>query len=140
MGQHMVIVNSASALEEFEKKSSIYSDRPVLVFGGEMVGYSKTIVLMRYGARFRTFRKYIAQLIGSVNAVERFAQSEELEARRFLKRMLLRPDDLPSNLRKLNGASIMMLTYGIEIKEDNDPFVTLIEKANDNFSIATAPG
>lgn len=34
----------------------------------------------------------------------------------------------------------MKLTYGIEVQEKDDPFVTLIEHANDNFSIACTPG
>ncbi len=34
----------------------------------------------------------------------------------------------------------MKMTYGIEILENNDPFVTLIEDANRNFNIASTPG
>ena len=34
----------------------------------------------------------------------------------------------------------MRLTYGYEVQDDKDPFVTLIERANDNFSVATVPG
>lgn len=34
----------------------------------------------------------------------------------------------------------MKLAYGITVREQDDPFVTLIEKANDNFSVATTPG
>lgn len=34
----------------------------------------------------------------------------------------------------------MRITYGIEVQEHDDPFVSLIEHANDNFSIATKAG
>lgn len=34
----------------------------------------------------------------------------------------------------------MQLTYGIEVQEGEDPYVNLIEGANDNFSAATVPG
>ncbi|KAG6853829.1 hypothetical protein C0991_000943 [Blastosporella zonata] len=34
----------------------------------------------------------------------------------------------------------MQLTYGYEVQEGEDPFVALIEGANDNFSAATVPG
>lgn len=34
----------------------------------------------------------------------------------------------------------MKLAYGITVQEEEDPFVTLIEHANDNFNIATTPG
>lgn len=36
-GQHMIIVNDKRLVfEMFDKRSAIYSDRPTLVFGGEM--------------------------------------------------------------------------------------------------------
>lgn len=101
IGQPMIIVNSASIMEEMDKKGSIYSDRPRLEFGGEMIGYSKTLVLMPYGARFRNFRKYIAKMIGTSAATQRFAPMEELETHRFLKRVLTNADDLVASLRKL---------------------------------------
>ena len=34
----------------------------------------------------------------------------------------------------------MRITYGIEVQEEEDPYVTLIEHANDNFNSATVPG
>ena len=55
----MIIVNSAAILDELEKKGSPYSDRPVLEMGSELAGYSQTLVLIAYGARFRTYRKHL---------------------------------------------------------------------------------
>ncbi len=34
----------------------------------------------------------------------------------------------------------MKVTYGIDVQEENDPFVELIESSNTNFGIATIPG
>ncbi len=34
----------------------------------------------------------------------------------------------------------MKLAYGITVQDEEDPFVSLIEHANDNFNIATTPG
>ena len=47
-----IIVNSAAIMAELDKKGAIYSDRPVLEMGSELVGYSETLILMRYGALF----------------------------------------------------------------------------------------
>lgn len=38
------------------------------------------------------------------------------------------------------GGIILSLTYGIEVQDDDDPFVNLIESANENFNAATVPG
>ncbi|THU85007.1 cytochrome P450 [Dendrothele bispora CBS 962.96] len=142
MGQTMVIVNSAEIMEALDRKGSVYSDRPRLEMGGELVGYSKTLVLVPYGNRFRNYRRHVSKLIGSNTAMARFHPMEEYETHKFLKRVLANPsgEELGQNLRKLSGSIIMKLAYGIEVQEKNDPFVELIEQANDNFSLATKPG
>ncbi|KAJ7744056.1 cytochrome P450 [Mycena maculata] len=142
LGQPIVILNSASALEEMDTQGSVFSTRPRLPMGGELCGYDQTLVLMPYGARFRTFRKHFAKLIGSPAALRSYVPLVEAEAHRFLKRLLLKPsaDLIEPHLRKLTGGIILRITYGIEVQEEDDPFVTLIEKANENFNIATTPG
>ncbi|KAI3603933.1 cytochrome p450 [Moniliophthora roreri] len=139
MGQPMIIINSADIMAELDKKSAIYSDRPRLEMGGELVGYSKTLVLVPYGDRFRNYRRYISRLIGTPKAMSKFYPMEEVEMHRFLQRVAHNPDDLSQHLRKTSGAIIMKLAYGIDVLEKDDPFVELIEHANDNFNIATAP-
>lgn len=96
----MIIVNSAQVMAEFEKKGSIYSDRPRLEMGGELVGYKDTLVLAPYGPRFRTFRKLFAQYLGTPTIVEQHNSIVEYETRRFLKRTLSNEANLNGNLRK----------------------------------------
>ena len=47
-------------MDLFDKKSAIYSDRPKLWMGGELIGYSKTLVLAPYANRFRSYRRNFA--------------------------------------------------------------------------------
>ncbi|KAF8625149.1 hypothetical protein AX17_006927 [Amanita inopinata Kibby_2008] len=141
LGQPIIIVNSVDVMEEFDRKGSIYSDRPRLEMGGELMGYCDTLVLLPYGNRFRTYRKHFARVIGGVAAIERIHPMLESRVRLFLRQILTTPDELLPHLRKLAGGIILQLTYGIDVKEEgNDPFVDLIEKANNNFSAATVPG
>lgn len=83
-----------------DKKSAIYSDRPTLQMGGELVGWKNTLVLLPYGDRFRRSRRLFHKLIGSQAAMARFFPQEELETRRFLRRVLTKPDDLAVHIRK----------------------------------------
>ncbi|KAJ7445544.1 cytochrome P450 [Mycena galericulata] len=142
LGQPIVILNTASAMEEMDTKGSVFSTRPRLPMAGELLGYDQTLVLMPHGARFRTFRKHFAKLIGSPAALKPYIPLVEAENQRFLKRLLSKPsaNSIGPHLRKLTGAIILRITYGIEVQEQEDPFVTLIEKANDNFNVATVPG
>ncbi|KAF8903420.1 hypothetical protein CPB85DRAFT_1226498, partial [Mucidula mucida] len=64
----------------------IYSDRPRLEMGGELVGYSKTIVIMPYGNRFRTFRKHFSRIMGTALTLKRFLPMVESEMKKFLTR------------------------------------------------------
>ncbi|KAH6915204.1 cytochrome P450 [Coprinopsis sp. MPI-PUGE-AT-0042] len=140
-GQPLVILNSAKAAwDMLDKKSSIYSDRPVLEMGGELVGWKNTLALLPYGDRFRRYRKLFHQLIGSSYAMSRFWPIEEDEMRRFLRRVIARPDNLSSHIRRSIGTIVLKITYGYDVKETRDPLVELAERATEQFSIATAPG
>ena len=100
-GQQMIIVNSAkTAIEMLDKKSSIYSDRPIMQMGGELVGWKNTLVLIPYGERFRNYRKLFHQIIGTASSMSRFHSAEEAETRKFLKSVLANPDDLATHVRK----------------------------------------
>ncbi|KAG7085838.1 hypothetical protein E1B28_003375 [Marasmius oreades] len=140
LGQPMIIINSADIMAELDKKGTLYSDRPRLEMGGELVGYSRALALMPYGDRFRAYRRHFSRIIGTPKATSKYNALEEAETHKFLQRVAKNPDGLPQHLRKTAGAIIMKIAYGIEVLEENDPFVELIEYANDHFSAATAPG
>lgn len=83
-----------------EKKGSIYSDRPVIPMGGELVGWKNTLALVPYGDRFRNYRKLSHQLIGSNASMSQFYPIEEAETHKFLKRLLTKPGDLSDHVRR----------------------------------------
>ncbi|OJA19251.1 hypothetical protein AZE42_05985 [Rhizopogon vesiculosus] len=141
LGQHIMVLNSVkTAVEMLDKKSSIYSDRPVLPMGGELVGWKNTLVLLPYGDRFRGYRKNFHRVIGIRAAVDIFHPVEEIETHRFLKRVLAKPDQLQAHVRHTAGAIILRISHGYEVKENNDPFVDLADRAVDQFSRSTATG
>lgn len=101
LGQSILILNSAkAAVELLEKKSTIYSDRPTLLFGGEIIGWKRTFGLLPYGDRFREYRRFFARFMGSKSQVERFAPLQEQQTRDFLRRVLEKPDDVATYIRK----------------------------------------
>ncbi|EKM56473.1 uncharacterized protein PHACADRAFT_253615, partial [Phanerochaete carnosa HHB-10118-sp] len=141
LGQPMVILNSAKdAVALLDKRSNIYSDRPVLIMGGELVGWSSTLALSPYGERFREHRRFIARFIGGKAQMERHLRLIECETKNFLKRMLKRPEGVAGNIRRTAGAIILKLSYGYEIREDQDPLVDLVNRVMEQFTEATTPG
>lgn len=141
LGQTLIIINSAKiAFDILDKKSSIYSDRPTLQMGGELVGWKNTLVLLPYGDRFRNSRRLFHRLIGSHSAMEKFLPAEENETRRFLRRVLTQPEDLAVHIRKTAGSIILMISHGYEVRDKDDPFVNLADHATEQFAVSTAPG
>lgn len=141
LGQHVIVLNSVkAAVEMLEKKSSVYSDRPVLPMGGELVGWKNTLVLLPYGDRLREYRRNFHHVIGSRAAMDIYQPIEEIETHRFLKRVLAKPDQLQAHVRHTAGAIILRISHGYEVKEHNDPFVDLADLAVDQFSKSTATG
>lgn len=101
LGQPLIIINSAqAAIDMLDKKSGIYSDRPILQMGGELVGWKNTLVLLPYGERFRRYRRLFYRLIGTHASIKRFYPSEEFEAKAFLRQLVKKPEDLAAHVRR----------------------------------------
>ncbi|KAG1723174.1 cytochrome P450, partial [Suillus paluster] len=141
LGQHIIVVNSVKiAMDMLDKKSTMYSDRPVFPMAGELVGLKHILTLLPYGDHFRQSRKYFHRVIGSRAALDVYNPIEEVETHRFLKRVLAKPDQLQAHVRHTAGAIILRISHGYEVKENNDPFIDLADRAVDRFSRSTAPG
>ncbi|KAJ7638494.1 cytochrome P450 [Roridomyces roridus] len=141
LGQPIIILNSTRvAVDLLDKRSATYSDRPVCTMGGELVGWKNTLVLLPYGDRFRRYRRLFHNIIGSRAAIKQFLPVEEIETHQFLRRVLAKPEDLQQHIRKTAGAIILRISHGYVVKENNDPFVQLAEKATEQFALSTAPG
>ncbi|KAI0637904.1 cytochrome P450 [Trametes polyzona] len=139
LGQPYVILNSAKhAVELLEKKSSIYSSRPVIPVGGELVGWNRTLALLPYGNKFREYRRLIFQLIGSKKNMERFQPLVEEKTRDFIVELYQDPTDLLKHVRKAAGAIILMMSHGYEVQAENDPFVATVDEAMEQFAVCTS--
>ena len=101
LGQEMVILNSSkAAVDLLDKRSVIYSDRPIVVMGGEIVGWNRSLALTQYGPRFRDYRKYMSKLIGTRAGMERFTPLQERETAKFVARVMADPGSLVHQIRK----------------------------------------
>lgn len=101
LGQTLVILdNPRHAVELLDRRSNIYSDRPVLMMAGELVGWNQALALSRYGDRFKEYRKFFHKVIGSRSNLQRFHGLVETETHKFLRRVLHGPDEVHAHIRK----------------------------------------
>ncbi|PIL26201.1 cytochrome P450 [Ganoderma sinense ZZ0214-1] len=142
LGQPMVIINSYKhAYELLEKRSGIYSDRPHLTMAGDIVGWDQILVLLRYGNQFREYRRLMARVLGSRKNVESFVPIMEEQAGKLLHILLREPTaDLPSQIRKMTGAIVLMISYGYQAQEHDDPLIRMADEATEQAAEVAKPG
>ncbi|KDQ54081.1 hypothetical protein JAAARDRAFT_196846 [Jaapia argillacea MUCL 33604] len=139
LGQPMIIVNSAKqAISMLDKKSSIYSDRPSLEMCN-MTAWNEILGMLPYGDRLRETRRMLHGVMGSKASVEGLYPIIEEESKKYLTKVLDDPDEVASSIRQTAGAIILRIAYDYHVKEVNDPFVELVDKAIQEFSIITTP-
>ncbi|EJD06297.1 cytochrome P450 oxidoreductase [Fomitiporia mediterranea MF3/22] len=141
-GTHIVALHDpAAAAALFEKRSAVFSDRPRIVFGGEMCGWENTLALQRYGDAFRLFRRELHQIIGTPSSIARFHPLIEVESRRFLLRVLNDTSKLQKHVHTSTGAIILRMAYGYTMDPSGrDPLHALADKGISQISMAAQPG
>ncbi|KLO06300.1 cytochrome P450 [Schizopora paradoxa] len=141
-GQHIVILNDVKlAVDLLDKNSSVFSDRPALVFCGEMCGWNRSLAMMHYGPQHKAIRKIVHQFMGSGDAISRHHPLLEVESRRFLLRTLKNPGNVTDHIRTLTGAVILKLAHGYTIEpEKPDPLVKLGDDTLFEFSLSAQAG
>ncbi|KAL1739761.1 cytochrome P450, partial [Schizophyllum fasciatum] len=140
LGQRIIVVNSHKvAVDLLEKRSAIYSDRPVLAFIGDFLGWSRAMVFRRYAPDFKMMRKLVHSVIGTQASMRQFDTVEEEEVHSFLRRLLQTPEDFADHIRHMTGAIILRISHGYRVASHDDPFNKLAEESMDSFSKAGSP-
>ncbi|KAF8811640.1 cytochrome P450 [Phlegmacium glaucopus] len=140
VGYDMIILNSfEAAIELCDKRSSIYSSRPVFPMLSDLMGWGWLMSAMVYGNPWRERRRMFQKYFHTSNTqLYRPTQMEFI--RKMLPRLLDAPNELLNISRHAMGGMGLSLSYGIEIKENDDPFIDLAETAVKSISAAASFG
>ncbi|KAJ7483509.1 cytochrome P450 [Mycena latifolia] len=140
-GTSIVVLSSMEAVRElFDKRSSLYSDRPRLPMIVELMGWDWAIGFMKYGDGWRSHRKVFHEAF-NVGAVRQFQPQERAATYELLRRMLRDPKNTMLHFRHMAGSLIMNVTYGIDVDAANcNQYIDLAEEAMYALSIASLPG
>ncbi|KAH9937809.1 cytochrome P450 [Epithele typhae] len=139
LGRHLIVLGSQeAAIDLLEKRSTNYSDRvpsPMI----RIAGLEWALALQPYGSWWRRHRRALHQYF-SPAAVAQYAASQKLEAHRFVRRLVDTPDDLVSHIGHLFGSSLLRVTYGIEIDDEETDYLKMGSDALAVFSDAFTAG
>ncbi|KAJ7493305.1 cytochrome P450 [Mycena galericulata] len=139
-GKSIIVLNDVKyATDMLDKKSRIYSNRPTLIMGGELVGWAEGPALIQFGKTWADYRRLMAPFLGTRSKIE-LTYNDVLEkaTQAFLNSVLLSPDMWKDHGYRCAGAIVLKIAYGYQAKDNNDPLVTLVDEAMHQFSELTA--
>ncbi|KAL1735645.1 cytochrome P450 [Schizophyllum commune] len=148
-GQSIVVLNTYDAcVEILQKRSKMYSSRPVLPMVGDIMKMDMSPIIMPYGERWRARRRLMHGMLNATAAVQ-FHPCIQKSVHTLLRTMLDAGEDgLEPALRHLAASTILRVAYGIDVSDKNDPHVSEAEKAlkillaattADNFLVNVIP-
>ncbi|KAI0672490.1 CyP450 monooxygenase [Trametes maxima] len=138
-GTPMIILGSHEAAHELlDRRSANYSDRVPSVMR-LISGWEWTFVLMPYGNEWRRRRKEMHQFMHP-GAVAQYEPLQERETVKFLRQLLKKPDEFLYLVRYSFGSTIMRISYGMEVADQDDPYVNAVEEGVATFNEAFVPG
>ncbi|KAJ6602647.1 cytochrome P450 [Mycena vulgaris] len=139
-GREFIVLSSMStALDLFERRSMIYSDRPVFVMCGELVGRDESVLFSHYGDRLRNYRRTLNSTLGP-GVAHRHWELQQKEVHKFLNRLIASPDQLMPAIRRYAGAVVLRIAYGHIVESDDDKYVLLAEELAHITTAAIEPG
>ncbi|KAI0517762.1 cytochrome protein [Xylaria bambusicola] len=141
LGTTQVILHSAElAIQMLEKRSSIYSSRPKLVFA-KLCRFYDIFSLLPYNKQHQVTRKLLHTALGTEKLAARYIHIQEKEAHRFLFRVLQKPDLLFDHIKVEAAAIILKMVYGYTVEPHKpDPLVQVVDEAMTYFSETFAIG
>lgn len=140
LGRRVIVLNSLAEMTALlTKRASNYSERPLrTMYDIIMARRTSVFNIPASDERHRIYRRL---LNGTLNAraVQAYHPVLEDEARGLLARLLDSPEQFEKHIRHTSVATIMRITYGYTVKEE-DPFVSIIEEGFRVASIGATPG
>ncbi|KAG2346057.1 cytochrome P450 [Suillus weaverae] len=130
LGIDMIIINSESiARELLDKRSAIYSDRPVIPTN-EIAGLDFNTVLLPYGETLRQHRKIFHQVLRAEASVS-YHEMYSRHANELVFNLLNATGDLQKPTQEYTASLIMAVTYGHTGRGTKDPFLTRAQELLD---------
>ncbi|KAJ7044390.1 cytochrome P450 [Mycena alexandri] len=135
LGTSIVVLSSMEAVRDlFDKRSSLYSDRPYMPMINDLMGWD-------FGIGRRAHRKMLHESF-NVGSVKQFYPQERAATHELLRRILQDPaENVIEQFRRMAGGLIMQVTYGIEVSSaKDDPYISIAKEVMHGLSVASIPG
>ncbi|KAH8103696.1 cytochrome P450 [Phellopilus nigrolimitatus] len=137
LGTPYLFVNSYDvAVDLLDKRGDNYSSRPQNTML-ELEGWTELTVFLPYGDEHRKSRQLIHGFFKQT-AVSDFHELQTQITHKLLLRLLKSPGDFAGHIRHTTGELILMIVYGYQVAEKDDPYIELAEKGINALTDAEA--
>jgi cytochrome P450 len=139
LGRPMIVLNSVDAAHNLlDKKGANYADRPRFVLF-EVMGWGVTLTFLRWSPRFKLHRKLLQQSF-TQSACKPYRPIQQEEARRAVQAILRKPQDWEILLRQFSTAVVLRIGFGIDVQEEDDPYVQMAIDVEEATGKGGVPG
>ncbi|KAB8078110.1 cytochrome P450 [Aspergillus leporis] len=135
----IVITDRKLVKDLIDKKSSIYSHRPVSLVSHLITG-SDHLLVMQYGEMWRSIRKLIHQYFMESHCDRIHWQIQEAEAKQMLYDFLTMPEDHMLHPKRYSNSITNSLVFGIRTKTVQDEYMIRLYALMDKWSLVQELG
>ncbi|KAF9240868.1 cytochrome P450 [Melanogaster broomeanus] len=128
-GNPILVINSAEVADDLlERRSRIYSSRPVRTMVVELLGWDWLFSSMPYGPRWRDHRTLFHRHFRR-HLTSNYHPVVLKETHTTLRNLLESPDQYAHHIRRTAAAIVMKISYGHDICDQGDVYVTIADEA-----------
>ncbi|KAF2644245.1 cytochrome P450 [Massarina eburnea CBS 473.64] len=117
----VVVLSSDFAVKDLlDKRSAIYSSRPEVYLGQEIVSGGLRPLFMEYGEAWRKVRR-LAHGVLNVKVARSYVPYQDLENKIMLKGLVDSPHDFINHIRRYTTSLTTQMTFGYRTPTSDDP-------------------
>ncbi|KAJ6468321.1 cytochrome P450 [Mycena sanguinolenta] len=136
LGNPMLVINSVQVARDLlERKSAIYSSRPVRVMQRDVMGFNFLFTGMKYDSWYKQHRTMFQHHFQR-NVIQKYQALQQRHTHTFLRNMAHSPNALEHNIRRTTAAVVLEICYGIHVADAGDEYVALADRALAGISLA----
>ncbi|KAF9449666.1 cytochrome P450 [Macrolepiota fuliginosa MF-IS2] len=141
LGRPLIVLNDIRMAKDLlERRSGLYSSRPVLPMLTEVAGIDYMFGSMIYGDKWRSHRRLFQQYFSPRKQYRVEERALEFVRKILLPSLYLPPQDVHESVRSCIGGFSTSLTYGLPTRRHKDPLVFLAEDVFATMAAAGSPG
>ncbi|KAJ7284428.1 cytochrome P450 [Mycena rebaudengoi] len=125
----ILVINSVQVAQDLlERKSAIYSSRPIRVMQGEIMGFNFLFTGMKYDSWYRQHRTMFHQHFQH-KVVSKYHTLQQRHTHTLLRNLARTPQALEYIVRRTTAAIVLEICYGIHVADAGDEYVSLADQA-----------